>query len=115
LLREHPPVVWWGTAVEVRSALTRLRRDGTLSQAAFQASLDRLIYALQAWREIQPTESVRGVAELLDRFPLRAGDAFQLGAALVWCKRKPRGRLFVCNDERLSAAALETGFDVSST
>jgi predicted nucleic acid-binding protein len=116
LLREHPPVVWWGTSVEVRSALARLRREGTLSPGAVQASIDRLMYGLQSWREIQPTEPVRDLAaELLDRFSLRAGDAFQLSAALVWSKRRPRGRLFVCNDERLAAAARETGFDVSGT
>jgi predicted nucleic acid-binding protein len=116
LLREHPPVVWWGTSIEVRSALVRLRREGTLSPAAFQASIDRLICALQSWREIQPTEPVRDLAsELSDKFTLRAGDALQLSAALVWSRRKPRGRLFVCNDEKLSAAARETGFEVSGT
>jgi hypothetical protein len=109
-------VVWWGISVEVRGALAGLRRDGALSPAAFQASIDRLMYGLQSWREIQPTEPVRHLAtELLDRFSLRAGDAFQLSAALVWSKRRPRGRLFVCNDERLAAAARESGFDVSGT
>lgn len=114
LLGTHPPVIWWGTFVEVRSALARLRREEALSPDAFHASLYRLMYGLQSWREIQPTEPVRDLAaELLDRFPLRAADALQLGAALVWSKRKPRGRLFVSNDERLWAAARETGFDVS--
>jgi hypothetical protein len=42
---------------------------------------------------------------------VRASDALQLSAALVWCKQKPKGRLFVCNDDRLSAAAVQSGFD----
>jgi predicted nucleic acid-binding protein len=116
LLRAHPLVIWWGTLVEIRGALTRLRRESALSAAAFQASGDRLNHLLLSWREIQPVDSVRRLAaEQLDRFPIRAGDALQLGAALVWSKQKPRGRLFVCNDERLSAAARETGFDVVET
>jgi predicted nucleic acid-binding protein len=116
LLRAHPPVVWWGTFVEVRSALARLRRQGALSGAAFQASLDRVTDLLLGSREIQPSDSVRDLAAAqLDRFPIRAGDALQLGAALVWSKQKPRGRLFVVNDARLSAAAREAGFDVVGT
>jgi predicted nucleic acid-binding protein len=116
LLRAHPPVIWWGTFVEVRGALARLRREGALSGAALQASLDRLSELLLSWREIQPSDSVRHLAaEQLDRFAIRAGDALQLGAALVWSKHRPRGRLFVSNDEILSAAARESGFDVAET
>jgi hypothetical protein len=75
-----------------------------------------LTEVLLSWREIQPADSVRHLAvDQLNRFPLRAGDALQLGAALVWSKSRPRGRLFVCNDRRLSAAARETGFAVVET
>lgn len=116
LLREHSLVMWWGTLVEVRSAVSRLRREGVLSSTALQASLDRLAMLLHSSREIQPTDSVRELAvEQLDRFPLRAGDALQLAAALAWSRQKPRGRIFVSNDERLSAAARETGFQVVET
>jgi predicted nucleic acid-binding protein len=108
--------MWWGTLVEVRSAVSRLRREGVLSSTALQASLDRLAMLLHSSREIQPTDSVRELAvEQLDRFPLRAGDALQLAAALAWSRQKPRGRIFVSNDERLSAAARETGFQVVET
>ena len=100
--------------VEVHSALERLRSDGHLSSAAYSASKQRLRDLLASWREIQPTEHVREQAYAqLDRFRLRASDALHLAAALVWCKQKPNGRLFVCNDERLRKAAHQAGFDVA--
>jgi len=50
----------------------------------------------------------------LERFPIRAADALHLGAALIWCNQKPRGRLFVCNDRRLGDAARQSGFTVDT-
>jgi hypothetical protein len=47
-------------------------------------------------------------------FPIRAADALHLGAALIWCYQKPRGRLFVCNDLRLGDAARQAGFTVEA-
>jgi hypothetical protein len=76
------------------------------------ASRARLRQLLNSWREIQPTEPVRDLACVqLERFRVSASDALQLSAALTWCKQKPKGRLFVCNDERLTAAAMQSGFD----
>jgi hypothetical protein len=104
--------VWWATQVEVRSALERLRADGAISAAAYIASKQRLDLLLASWREIQPTDLLRDLACIqLERFHLRASDALQLAAALVWCKQKPKERLFVCNDRRLSSAAMQAGFE----
>jgi hypothetical protein len=51
---------------------------------------------LGSWLEIEPTDDVRDFAlDVLDRFPLKAADALQLAAALAWCRRRPKGRLFV--------------------
>ena len=114
LLREQTPVVWWATSVEVQSVLERLRAGDALTNAAYLASRARLRQLLGSWREIQPTETVRELACVqLERFRVRASDALQLAAALVWCKQKPAGRLFVCNDDRLSAAAAQSGFDTA--
>ncbi|MBZ5592843.1 MAG: type II toxin-antitoxin system VapC family toxin [Acidobacteriia bacterium] len=111
-MRTHVPVVWWATRVEVHSALERLRTDGAISAAAYIASKQRLELLLASWREIQPTDPLRDLACIqLGRFHLRASDALQLAAALVWCKQRPKGRLFVCNDQRLSNAAMQAGFD----
>jgi hypothetical protein len=43
---------------------------------------------------------------------LRAADALQLAAALIWCNHYPRGRTFISGDERLLEAAEREGFDV---
>ena len=112
LLRTHAPVVWWAARVEIRSALERLKADGNISVAGYLASRQRLDLLLASWREIQPTDLVRDLAcAQLERFRLRASDALQLAAALVWSKQKPKERLFVCNDRRLSHAAEEAGFE----
>lgn len=114
MLRRHRPVIWWTAPVEVRSALERLRYEEAISASAYASSRQRLDELLGSWREIQPTELVRDLACIqLERFRLRAADAFHLSAALVWCKQKPRGRLFVSKDERLAAAARDAGFVVA--
>jgi predicted nucleic acid-binding protein len=112
LVRAHAPVVWWATRVEVRSALERLRATGAISAAAYIASKQRLDLLLGSWREIQPTDLVCDLAYIqLERFRLGASDALQLAAALAWCRQKPKQRLFVCNDKRLSYAATQAGFE----
>jgi len=106
-------VVWWGTPVETRSAFARLVREGQLS-ADEQATAGKLFTQLRAaWDEILPTEKVRLLAEELpDAHDVRAADAAQLAAALVWCRERPKQRPLVCFDERLRTAATALGFSV---
>jgi len=95
--------------------LVRLQREGLLSVPAFQVSSERLSALLSCSKEIPPSEGVREIAiRQLERFPLRAGDALQLAAALVWCGERPRGRWFVCDDRRLAAAAAAAGFTIQN-
>ena len=106
-------VVWWGTPVEVRSAISRLHNEGLLTTRGRQQALARLEVLRQEWREMMPSDRVRGLAEgLPDAYGLRALDSFQLAAALVWCNDKPKNRVFVCDDSKLSAAAQTVGFTV---
>ena len=113
LLREHAPVVWWGTNVETVSALGRRRREGILSAPEHAAAIGRLALLRKAWREIQPTNRLRDLAEAcLDRHEMRAADALQLAAALVWCSEKPKNRAFLCRDLRLQGAARREGFRI---
>lgn len=106
-------VVWWGTSVEVRSALSRLVREGVLAEEGHRQSLARLSFLRRSWAEILPTERLRTLAEdLPDQYGLRAADAFQLAAAVVWCKERPQMRPFVCFDHRLADAADRLGFTV---
>jgi predicted nucleic acid-binding protein len=104
---------WWCTPIEVRSALERLRREGRLDASPLAASVRRLEAITEAALEVAPSESVRGLAaSMLGRHELRGADALQLAAALVLCRERPRGRGFVCFDERLKTAADAAGFVV---
>lgn len=77
-------VVWWGTPVEVRSAISRLHREGVITVKGRQQSLARLELRRE-WYEITPSDQARHLAEgLPDVYGLRALDSFQLASALVW-------------------------------
>jgi uncharacterized protein len=105
--------VWWGTRVECQSALQRLIREGELSAKEERQAFLSLEKLSAQWVEIQPTEETRQVAERLLRLhPLRAADAWQLSAAMIWCNRNPRGRIFICDDVKLREAAEKEGFNV---
>lgn len=106
-------VVWWGTTVEATSAFERVRRDGTAPADECDRALARLAELSRTWIEVQPVERVRDfVRDLLGEHSLRAGDALQLAAALVWTRGRPRNRVFVTFDDRLGRVAESLGFIV---
>lgn len=112
-LRKSAPVVWWGSPVEVHSAIGRLHRLGKLKDVEKQGALSRLAMLSRGWREILPGDQLRDLAmRLLDIHDLRAADSFQLAAALIWCQQRPARRTFVCADQRLLKAADAAGFTV---
>jgi len=106
-------VLWWGTKVEVVSGVCRLERAGAIERSAV-AKLTEAVAALSSDAyEVQPTEQVRNIAcRLLRVHDLRAADAIQLAAGLVWAQHNPTGFSFVCLDRRLREAAEREGFDV---
>ena len=106
-------IVWWGTPLEARSAFARLVREGYLDAAGQVGAVRRLGQLRRAWDEVSPIERVRSLAEELpDAYGMRAADAAQLAAALVWCRERPKQRPLVCFDERLRSAAAALGFSV---
>ena len=112
-LRAFMPVVWWGSLVEVHSAIARLNRQGQLNDVGKKGALSRLNVLCQGWREILPDDNLRDLStRLLDIHDLRAADSLQLGAALTWCRQRPAKRNFVCGDQRLSRAAGAAGFSI---
>jgi predicted nucleic acid-binding protein len=114
-LRNKSIAVWWGTPVETTSAFARLARAGELDQHQFQMAMTRLAALRGMWIEVQPSEGLRELAEeLIQRHPLRAADALQLAAAVIWSRRHPRKRAFVCLDSGLGGAASKEGFLVES-
>ena len=110
---EEDMVVWWTTRIECLSALSRRQREKTLSSGDSLKAKAILSALAEAWSEVQPTEMIRQRAErLLSIHPLRAADALQLAAALIWAQENPRGLALVCLDHNLREAALREGFSV---
>ncbi len=115
LLRSDPePVFWWASPVECQSALHRQHREDALPRTVLSEALARLQALAEDADFVAPTNRVRErAARLLAAHPLRAADALQLAAALVWCDEAPQGISFVCLDERLRGAARREGFGVT--
>jgi predicted nucleic acid-binding protein len=113
LAKEDPDVtVWWSTPVECASAINRRRRAGALSAEDEAAALELLDRFSGVWFEIQAGQLVRSHAfRLLRVHPLRAADALQLAAALVWAGSPPSGEI-VTLDRRLAEAARLEGLEV---
>lgn len=105
--------VWWATPVECASALARHHRDGGLTAAAHELALGVLTQAALSWMAVAPSQALRDLAIRLVRVhSLRAADALQLGAALVWAEDRAGGRELVSLDEQLRDAARREGFVV---
>jgi predicted nucleic acid-binding protein len=106
-------LVWWGTPVEIISALSRLEREATLSANEVDIAQKNLRLLVAGWSEIVPSDAVRHTAaRLLRTHPLRAADSLQLAAALIAADYDARALEMVCLDERLAAAARREGFAV---
>jgi predicted nucleic acid-binding protein len=106
-------LAWWGTPVEIASALARREREQLLTADQVTAALSAVRALAESWHEIVPSDAVRRSAErLLRTHPLRAADALQLAAALVAADHNPASLEMVCLDERLRVAARREGFTV---
>jgi len=94
LLEEDGEVLaWWGTPVEIASALARREREGLLTPDDVAAALDAARALAESWHEIVPSDAVRRTAERLLR-------------------THPTSLELVCLDERLKSAARREGFTV---
>jgi uncharacterized protein len=115
LLEKYAISAWWGTQVEIVSALTRLLRAGALTHPEFIRSRTEMRRISDNWQAVTPSDRVAMLAQdLLERHPLRAGDALQLAAAMVWCEESPKGEVFITTDRRLAEAAAQLGFALES-
>jgi uncharacterized protein len=106
-------IVWWASRVECEAAVARRRREGLLN-AAGEAQARRVLERIfQVAGEVPATDAVRHQAVRLVRVhSLRAADALQLAAALVWADGALAGRELVTLDQRLADAASWEGFVV---
>jgi uncharacterized protein len=113
-LAEDPSIITWvWTRVELSSAVELCARQGEISATERRAVLGAFDDLADAWDEVIDVLAVRAQAlALLARHDLRAADAAQLGAALLAAEGHPQDLMFVCLDERLSAAADREGLRV---
>ncbi len=99
--------------MELVSALARRRRQEPPAARRLQAARRELFAAWERWSEVTAIEVVRRHAErLVERHPLRAADALQLGAALAAAEDDPAALDFVTLDRQQALAAEREGFRV---
>ena len=112
MARDFGIVTWWGTYVECAAALARHAREG--SAPAQIAESYRMLEQLSGdWLEIAANERLRRAAvRAAKTHLLRAGDALQLGAALVASGFEPHSVRFLTEDGQLKRAAEREGFVV---
>jgi uncharacterized protein len=105
--------MWWGTPVELESAVQRAARNRRLDDEAIRRARVVLDDLREHAAEIAPGEEIREAARRIVRVhDLRAADAFQLAAGLSWCSNEPEGQELVSLDRRLRTAAEREGFVV---
>lgn len=106
-------VAWWATPIECYSAFARLRRDAILTRAQENQAREIVARLAAEWTEVQPGFQLRDrAARVLLLHPLRAADALQLAAGLLWADGRSARHDFVCLDQRLREAAQREGFQV---
>lgn len=105
--------IWWATPLECHSALHRRYRQRPMLPADMAGAIDRIRMLVEHADTVSPSDELRRrAARLLAVHPLRAADALQLAAALLWCEEQPHGEGFVSLDARLREAAVKEGFAV---
>jgi predicted nucleic acid-binding protein len=105
------PAIWWATPVESYSAIARGVRDGRITKGEATNATERLRAVRRELREVPPNDGLRARAmRLLSVHRLRAADALQLAAALVWSEEEPVGEHFVSLGTHLRDAARREGF-----
>src|ERR1700759_5219069 len=73
--------VAWFASVEIRGSIARMLRNGEITANQQVQSLVLLGVYQSDWREIAPGPAMRKKSEdFVERFPLRAADALQLGS-----------------------------------
>jgi predicted nucleic acid-binding protein len=114
LAEDDEMVVWALASTELVSATQRRVREGALGVGEALAAEDLALELLLGAHEITAIESSKSLARrLLRTHPLRAADALQLAAALLWAEGAPEGAVLHTFDARLGLAALREGFRVT--
>jgi hypothetical protein len=98
------------TEVEIASALMRRWREGSFGTAERDRALAALVRDMEALTVVEIAPSIAARARrLLDRHPLRAGDAVQLASCLLLRDATGGPVAFAAFDGRLNEAARAEG------
>jgi predicted nucleic acid-binding protein len=113
-LEDDPQMlVWWASEVECESALSRLERDGEMSEADAGQARKRLDTLAAQWNEVMPVRSICATSRrLLRTHRLRAADSLQLAAALAASEDDPASIEMIVLDTRLTDAARREGLTI---
>ncbi len=107
--------LWTLSTVEITSALWRLVREQRLDEELAREAESRARELAMASHTVIDVEATKALAQRLLRVhALRAADALQLAASLVWAAGHPQGKTMHTLDDRLAVAARREGFDVPS-
>jgi hypothetical protein len=113
LAEDDEIIVWTLTPVELVSAFQRRLREGKLQEHEAIAAENLSLELLEAAHEITGVEPAKTIARrLLRTHVLRAADALQLAAALLWTETRPEGAIVHTFDRHLATAAVREGFRV---
>ncbi|MBI2068225.1 MAG: type II toxin-antitoxin system VapC family toxin [Deltaproteobacteria bacterium] len=113
IIEDSSIISWWGTPVECFSALCRRKKEGVLKEEDFSQARKEFDQLMAEIDLVTPSRDLRERAlKVISLHALRSGDAFQLAAALRWCREQSRGAVLVTLDDRLRRAALDEGFTV---
>lgn len=95
---------------EIVSALSRRRREGSLTAAQYRQAKQRLLEDVSDADIIQLTPTVIATSiEILESAPLRGMDALHIACAIEW-----GADLFVSSDKAQLTAAKKAGLSVKS-
>ena len=106
-------VVWTLTRAELLSALARKRRNTPAAREGLRTARRELLAVWERWAEVESVDLVRHHAErVVERYPLRAAEALQIGAALVAAGQDAASLTFVTLDASQAEAAEAEGLRV---
>lgn len=113
LQRDSEVAFWWGAPLACLTSLADAKRRERISGLGFDRGRAVIDHLRARSYEIQPTGEVRArAARLVSVHPLKADQALELAAALIWCKERTSGAGFVSLDSSLRLAAALEGFRV---
>ena len=100
--------------VEVLSAFNRRLRETSLTKADYDRTRDAFLLAGNEYEFIKLDSAITIAQDLLEKYPLRAGDAVQLASAVVVRTSLVNAGLqepiFLASDDKLLDAAVAEGF-----